>query len=143
MSQTFRRPSRLFCQKQCTFAISTHTSIAGYIAQWLEWLTADQQVPGSSPGVPFIGEAATQTLTLVETQRQDTEAAPVHPGALSNLQLAPGLSRRKKSSKGDEDALSSFSQQLFSAIILLWSGVGGQLVTSQLSSCCGQGLVIS
>ena len=49
--------------------------------------------------------------------------------------------------------LSSSSQQLFSAIILLWSGVGGQLVTSpsaallssssQLSSCCGQGLVVS
>ena len=24
----------------------------GYIAQWLERLTADQQVPGSTPGVP-------------------------------------------------------------------------------------------
>ena len=24
----------------------------GYIAQWLERLTADQQVPGSNPGVP-------------------------------------------------------------------------------------------
>ena len=49
--------------------------------------------------------------------------------------------------------LSSSSQQLFSAIILLWSGVGGQLATSssaallssssQLSSCYGQGLVVS
>merc|ERR1712051_853672 len=29
-----------------------HTPI-GYIAQWLERLTADQQVPGSNPGVPF------------------------------------------------------------------------------------------
>jgi len=27
-------------------------SIAGYRAQWLERLTADQQVPGSNPGVP-------------------------------------------------------------------------------------------
>ena len=27
--------------------------IHGYIAQWLERLTADQQVPGSNPGVPF------------------------------------------------------------------------------------------
>ena len=26
--------------------------VAGYIAQWLERLTADQQVPGSNPGVP-------------------------------------------------------------------------------------------
>ena len=25
----------------------------GYIAQWLERLTADQQVPGSNQGVPF------------------------------------------------------------------------------------------
>ena len=25
----------------------------GYIAQWLERLTADQQVPGSNPGVSF------------------------------------------------------------------------------------------
>ena len=28
-------------------------SQVGYIAQWLERLTADQQVPGSTPGVPF------------------------------------------------------------------------------------------
>ena len=27
----------------------------GYIAQWLERLTADQQVPGSNPGVPLPG----------------------------------------------------------------------------------------
>jgi hypothetical protein len=27
--------------------------LCGYIAQWLERLTADQQVPGSNPGVPF------------------------------------------------------------------------------------------
>ena len=26
--------------------------LSGYIAQWLERLTADQQVPGSNPGVP-------------------------------------------------------------------------------------------
>ena len=29
-------------------------SSIGYIAQWLERLTADQQVPGSNPGVPFL-----------------------------------------------------------------------------------------
>ena len=28
--------------------------LSGYISQWLERLTADQQVPGSNPGVPFI-----------------------------------------------------------------------------------------
>ena len=27
--------------------------VHGYIAQWLERLTADQQFPGSNPGVPF------------------------------------------------------------------------------------------
>ena len=27
-------------------------AVSGYIAQWLERLTADQQVPGSNPGVP-------------------------------------------------------------------------------------------
>ena len=30
----------------------TSTGTHGYIAQWLERLTADQQVPGSNPGVP-------------------------------------------------------------------------------------------
>ena len=29
------------------------STASGYIAQWLERLTADQQVPGSNPGVPF------------------------------------------------------------------------------------------
>ena len=29
----------------------------GYIAQWLERLTADQQVPGSNPGVPSLAAA--------------------------------------------------------------------------------------
>ena len=32
-------------------------NVHGYIAQWLERLTADQQVPGSNPGVPFFDEA--------------------------------------------------------------------------------------
>jgi hypothetical protein len=27
--------------------------VCGYIAQWIGRLTADQQVPGSNPGVPF------------------------------------------------------------------------------------------
>ena len=33
---------------------SVQKSVSGYIAQWLERLTADQQVPGSNPGVPFL-----------------------------------------------------------------------------------------
>ena len=34
----------------------------GYIAQWLERLTADQQVPGSNPGVPSYVFAAMAML---------------------------------------------------------------------------------
>ena len=34
----------------CVSARQNHA--LGYIAQWLERLTADQQVPGSNPGVP-------------------------------------------------------------------------------------------
>ena len=38
----------------CTWGSSRQygRSASGYIAQWLERLTADQQVPGSNPGVP-------------------------------------------------------------------------------------------
>ena len=36
----------------------------GYIAQWLERLTADQQVPGSNPGVPLpIGKLAVKGIS--------------------------------------------------------------------------------
>ena len=34
------------------FPASALALAVGYIAQWLERLTADQQVPGSNPGVP-------------------------------------------------------------------------------------------
>ena len=29
-------------------------SISGYIAQWLQWLVADQQAFGSNPGAPSL-----------------------------------------------------------------------------------------
>jgi hypothetical protein len=29
------------------------TQVCGHVAQWVDRLTADQQVPGSNPGVPF------------------------------------------------------------------------------------------
>ena len=38
----------LHTRKEHCMALMT----TGYIAQWLERLTADQQVPGSNPGVP-------------------------------------------------------------------------------------------
>jgi hypothetical protein len=40
-------PTMQTWQQPRTTALQT-----GYIAQWLERLTADQQVPGSNPGVP-------------------------------------------------------------------------------------------
>ena len=40
-------------------ALPTSCQASGYIAQWLERLTADQQVPGSNPGVPFSTAPAT------------------------------------------------------------------------------------
>ena len=36
---------------------------------WLELLTADQQVPGSNPGVPFVVGPTTQILAPVENTR--------------------------------------------------------------------------
>ena len=52
LSEEFTR-RRVKSQHGCTpIFIST-----GYIAQWLEWLTADQQVPGSNPGVPSLHES--------------------------------------------------------------------------------------
>ena len=45
-------------------------ALAGYIAQWLERLTADQQVPGSNPGVSFVcgnrSRSRSQCLTRVD-----------------------------------------------------------------------------
>ena len=38
----------------CAFLFIPILLAHGYIAQWLERLTADQQVPGSNPGVPFL-----------------------------------------------------------------------------------------
>ena len=42
-------PERL----QNTMSLQSMSVSIGYIAQWLERLTADQQVPGSHPGVPY------------------------------------------------------------------------------------------
>ena len=38
--------------------------VHGYIAQWLERLTADQQVPGSNPGVPYYFYFALASITF-------------------------------------------------------------------------------
>ena len=69
-------------------------------------------------------------------------------GLVAGGQLAAFLSSFSQLAASQQLSLSSFSQQPSSAIILLWSGAGGQLATilsshPQLSSCCGQGLVVS
>ena len=43
----------------------------GYIAQWLERLTADQQVPGSNPGVPSFPE-------LLTPKKEEEHSIPRH-----------------------------------------------------------------
>ena len=49
----------------CTSLFKRTLKLNGYIAQWLERLTADQQVPGSNPGVPFALEASVLAETTV------------------------------------------------------------------------------
>ncbi len=43
---------RHLCRKRTMSSASPYIVADGHIAQWLERLTADQQVPGSIPGVP-------------------------------------------------------------------------------------------
>ena len=50
--------AHVFCSAQ--LRCKCKGSHIGYIAQWLERLTADQQVPGSNPGVP-----SSRSCTLV------------------------------------------------------------------------------
>ena len=44
--------------------IAPRCQASGYIAQWLERLTADQQVPGSNPGVPFVSGRGVTPRTM-------------------------------------------------------------------------------
>ena len=44
-------------QINCTLIGNSLKNADGSIAQWLERLTADQQVPGSNPGWPFLYSA--------------------------------------------------------------------------------------
>jgi hypothetical protein len=43
----------VFFSRGRDICVTAFVFAVGYIAQWLERLTADQQVPGSNPGVPF------------------------------------------------------------------------------------------
>ena len=44
----------------------------GYIAQWLERLTADQQVPGSNPGVPSDCCALTPGIWVLQAAHRES-----------------------------------------------------------------------
>ena len=57
----------------------------GYIAQWLERLTADQQVPGSNPGVPlFFAQivAAEGGVGRVAPRVQRVRPPGIEPGTI-------------------------------------------------------------
>ena len=65
----------------------------GYIAQWLERLTADQQVPGSNPGVP--SSYSFLVLAVYEViDRADHQSLIMHTAGLTSrlvLSLRPRL----------------------------------------------------
>ena len=46
--------ARVSCGRVFERRLHASALAPGYIAQWLERLTADQQVPGSNPGVPSL-----------------------------------------------------------------------------------------
>ena len=48
------RPPPVFSWCHTARSLVAHSASLGYIAQWSERLTADQQVPGSNPGVPSL-----------------------------------------------------------------------------------------
>ena len=54
---TFTNTCLPTCALQCAVKHAFTPDVNGYIAQWLERLTADQQVPGSNPGVPSFANA--------------------------------------------------------------------------------------
>ena len=88
-------------------------SASGYIAQWLERLTADQQVPGSNPGVP-------SSLCLLWAQLQSSASIP-----LLRQQGQEGGNQRPQGSCGRNIAYALFatmplgkgSINLFSAFV--------------------------
>lgn len=57
--------------------------LSGYIAQWLERLTADQQVPGSNPGMPFVFVVASLIPTKFVSLRRARLAQSVERKALN------------------------------------------------------------
>ena len=54
VAPNFRIPKPFLKNLMLSQIVITMRQCIGYIAQWLERLTADQQVPGSNPGVPSL-----------------------------------------------------------------------------------------
>ena len=69
--------------------------VVGYIAQWLERLTADQEVPGPNPGVPsgpalqawHVGAAGCKDGKLATMHI--TRGAPKHPSSRNSFVEKP------------------------------------------------------
>jgi hypothetical protein len=65
----------------------------GYIAQWLERLTADQQVPGSNPGVPF-SQTKKWFPRMPESSLQKKSGSPRNSYAIAKLQAREKCDRQ-------------------------------------------------
>ena len=76
-------------------------------------------------------------ITVVDVRRARGDERVASAIKKNCMSTQFGMSDENEMTRG---LSSSHSQQLFSAIILLWSGVGGQLLSS---CCCGQGLAVS
>ena len=82
---------------------------SGYIAQWLERLTADQQVPGSNPGVPFSPWAQLQSSTSIPLLRQQgQEEGNQRPQGLCGRNMARALFVTMPLGKGSINLFSAF-----------------------------------
>ena len=64
------------------FQASALALAVGYIAQWLERLTADQQVPGSNPGVPSFGAAVGLVCVRACAGCENIRPAGIEPGTI-------------------------------------------------------------
>ena len=73
-------------------ALPTSIQASGYIAQWLERLTADQQVPGSNPGVPFC-IAPARLVRLVWERARLNSRGPWTDGTLRNSPISRQASK--------------------------------------------------
>ena len=123
-------PVELVCVTQGQVA----SAINGYIAQWLERLTADQQVPGSNPGVPFfaVGLAVPASAGAVASCWR-TSARPGRPGraclcdsgagGLSNKRVHSSVVRAADCRSAGPWFKSGCALFLVMLVLLLWGAV--------------------